>query len=466
MQLESRPEWFEYILTNMKDAVLLTAKNGDLLNANPSAQELLGLELRGGVKIWDAIPFIEENDGLIQLFIDGVMQKRSVNSTVRYVNPEGQHFHLQVTLTSGDDSDGMILVVIHDLTSLTKVHSAFARYTSPEIADYVLSTPEGAKQGGSSREVSILMSDLRGFTAMSTQMSSEDLITMLNHYFEIMAAVIRYFRGTVIEFLGDGIFVVFGAPLELLDHASAAVACAIDMQNAMEEVNAWNREHGYPDLEMGIAVNSGTAVVGNIGSEQKMKFLHAQGRQHPDEVLQHRRVRGKLHLEQFHPGNQMATALRSEGTDLLPAGRKDRGSGTPYGHPDRSLHRSEIRPAGHGRRAAAAAEPAAEDQRDRSVRQGQRQRGPRLQDRFYDESGRFLRTDLLNHPSEYQNPEPYQAPEFLRGTVIRWISPHPAVPVYPRPRRSPSRNPRSQRSRTTVLPLPDTGAKSRLPCPR
>ena len=87
-----------------------------------------------------------------------------------------------------------------------------------------------------------------------------------------MAAVIRYFRGTVIEFLGDGIFVVFGAPLELLDHASAAVACAIDMQNAMEEVNAWNREHGYPDLEMGIAVNSGTAVVGNIGSEQKMKY--------------------------------------------------------------------------------------------------------------------------------------------------------------------------------------------------
>ena len=272
MQLEAKPEWFQYILVNMKDAVLLTAKNGDLLNANPAARELLGLELHGGVKIWDAIPFVEENDGLIQLFIDGVMQKRSVNSTVRYVNPDGQHFHLHVTLTCGQDSDGMILVVIHDLTSLTKVHSAFARYTSPEIADYVLSTPEGAKQGGSSREVSILMSDLRGFTAMSTQMSSEDLITMLNHYFEIMSAVIRYFRGTVIEFLGDGIFVVFGAPLELQDHASAAVACAIDMQNAMEEVNTWNREHGYPDLEMGIAVNSGTAVVGNIGSDQKMKY--------------------------------------------------------------------------------------------------------------------------------------------------------------------------------------------------
>lgn len=272
MQLKARPEWFEYILNNMKDAVLLTAKNGDLLNINPAASELLGLNLHSGEKIWDAIPFVEENDALIQLFIDGIMQKRSVNSTVRYVSPEGQHFHLHVTLTCGQDSDGMILVVIHDLTSLTKVHSAFARYTSPEIADYVLSTPEGEKQGGSSREVSILMSDLRGFTAMSTQLSSEDLITMLNHYFEIMAGAISYFRGTVIEFLGDGIFVVFGAPLELQDHAAAAVACSIDMQNAMEEVNTWNREHGYPDLAMGIGINSGTAVVGNIGSEQKMKY--------------------------------------------------------------------------------------------------------------------------------------------------------------------------------------------------
>lgn len=272
MQLEPRPEWFEYILENTKDAVLLTAKNGDLLNANPAARELLGLEIHSGVKIWDAIPYVEENDGLVQLFIDGVTEKRPVNATVRYVNPDGQHFHLHVTLTCGQNSDGMVLVVIHDLTSLTKVHSAFARYTSPEIADYVLSTPEGEKQGGSNREVSILMSDLRGFTAISTQMSSEDLITMLNHYFEIMSGVIRYFRGTVIEFLGDGIFVVFGAPLKILDHAAAAVACAIDMQNAMEEVNTWNREHGYPDLEMGIAVNSGTAVVGNIGSEQKMKY--------------------------------------------------------------------------------------------------------------------------------------------------------------------------------------------------
>ena len=136
----------------------------------------------------------------------------------------------------------------------------------------MLSDPEGEKQGGQERDVSILMSDLRGFTAMTTQMSSEDLIIVLNHYFKHMSAVITRFRGTVIEFLGDGIFVVFGAPGDLRDHAEAAVACAVEMQNEMEEVNRWNRENGYPVLEMGIGVSSGKAVVGNIGSADKMKY--------------------------------------------------------------------------------------------------------------------------------------------------------------------------------------------------
>ena len=273
MLSDLNPEWIRYILMNMEDAVCLTGKNGELLYANPAAEKLFGLDVCGHVRIWDAIPYVEGNDALIQLFIDGVMEKRkSLRSLVDYVNNEGALFRLHVTLTCGSGEQGMILIVVHDLTDLTKVHSAFARYTSPEIADYVLTTPEGAKQGGQNREVSILMSDLRGFTALSTRLSSDDLINMLNHYFESMATVIQRYRGTVIEFLGDGIFVVFGAPQDLPDHAAAAVSCAVDMQNAMDEVNKWNRTHGFPELAMGIGIHSGTVVVGNIGSDRKMKY--------------------------------------------------------------------------------------------------------------------------------------------------------------------------------------------------
>lgn len=270
---ELNSEWLNDILLNMEDAVCLTGKNGELLYANPAALNLFSLDVTLSPKIWDAIPYVEGNDALIQLFIDGVTQKReSFSAPVDYVNNEGEVFRLYVTLTCKPSKSGTILIVIHNLTKLIKVYSAFERYTSPEIADYVLSTPEGEKQGGRVREVSILMSDLRGFTAMSTHLSPDRLITMLNHYFEAMAAVIRKYRGTVIEFLGDGIFVVFGAPKDMPDHATAAACCAVEMQNAMAGVNAWNRENGYPELEMGIGVNSGPAVVGNIGSDQKMKY--------------------------------------------------------------------------------------------------------------------------------------------------------------------------------------------------
>ena len=270
---EKNQERVMYMLNNMADAVCLANRNGELLYMNPAAKKLFGFEKTGNVKLWNAIPYVEENDALMQLFIDGVVEKEKLKrAEVEYVNNEGKRYQLHVTLTCESEEAGMVLVLVHDLTDLYKVHSAFARYTSPEIADYVLTTPGGEKQGGQVREASIMMSDLRGFTAMSARLSSNDLITMLNQYFEHMAAVIQRYRGTIIEFLGDGIFVVFNAPLDVPDHASAAARCAIEMQNEMEAVNAWNREHGYPELEMGIGINSGTVVVGNIGSDKKMKY--------------------------------------------------------------------------------------------------------------------------------------------------------------------------------------------------
>ena len=273
MNTEIIADRIKYIFLQMEDAVCITGMNGELFFTNASAEKLFGIQHGDRRKIWDAIPYVKENDDLIQLFIDAVMEKqKTMRSLVDYVNNSGDLFHLHVSLTCEEEDNGVILIVISDLTALTKVRSAFTRYTSPDIADYVLSTPEGGKAGGEAREVSILMSDLRGFTALSARMPSEDLVTMLNHYFGIMEVVIERNRGTVIEFLGDGLFIVFGAPKKLSDHAEAAVRCAIEMENAMEEVNQWNQDHGYPELEMGIAINSGSVTVGNIGSEKKMKY--------------------------------------------------------------------------------------------------------------------------------------------------------------------------------------------------
>lgn len=268
-----KPEQAQYFFANTEDAVCIISSSGDLEYANPSAEKLFGIASDSGMKIWRAVPYVEGNDDLIQLFIDAVTTKiASHEAIVDYVNNEGEVHNIHVRMTCYNGDETVYLVVITDLTQLIKVNSALVRYTSPDIADYALTTAEGQKSGGMTKNVTIMMSDLRGFTALSSRLDAETLITVLNHYFEAMVAAIHKYRGTVIEFLGDGIFIVFGAPKDIEDHETLAVKCAVEMQKAMKEVNLWNVSNGYPELQMGIGINSGNCVVGNIGSEKKMKY--------------------------------------------------------------------------------------------------------------------------------------------------------------------------------------------------
>lgn len=266
-------EQVHYIFTNSEDSICIISSVGELLYSNPSAEKLFGISASEGVKIWEAIPYVAGNDDLIQLFIDSILSKvDSHEAIVDYWNNEGNVRNLHVKMTHFKQEEAVYLVVITDLTQLFKVNSALVRYTSPDIADYALMTAEGQRSGGQKKEVTILMSDLRGFTALSANLPPEDLIKVLNHYFEAMVAVIQKYKGTVIEFLGDGIFTVFGAPKDIKDQALMAVKCAVEMQITLKEVNEWNDANGFPSLEMGIGVNTGDAVVGNIGSEKKMKY--------------------------------------------------------------------------------------------------------------------------------------------------------------------------------------------------
>jgi adenylate cyclase len=95
---------------------------------------------------------------------------------------------------------------------------------------------------------------------------------MLNNFLGVMAKIILKYRGTIDEFIGDAILAIFGAPELREDDAARAIACAIEMQLAMERVNDWNEREGLPRLQMGIAINTGYVVVGNIGSEDRAKY--------------------------------------------------------------------------------------------------------------------------------------------------------------------------------------------------
>ena len=152
------------------------------------------------------------------------------------------------------------------------IRDTFGRYVTKEVVQRLLESKEALALGGETREVTILMSDLRGFTALTADMTPEGIISLLNRYLEKMIAILVDYRAVIDEIQGDGILAFFGAPEELADHPAQAVACALAMQAAMEEVNATHAQEGLPHLEMGIGVGSGEVVVGNIGSELRTKY--------------------------------------------------------------------------------------------------------------------------------------------------------------------------------------------------
>lgn len=153
-----------------------------------------------------------------------------------------------------------------------RLGDAIDRYLSKEIVRHIMGSPEGLSLGGKKTHLTVLMSDIRSFTAISERMEAQSLLEMLNHYLGEMTQIINSHNGTVIEFIGDGIMAIFGAPVMDANHASNAVKAAVDMQNAMDGINRWNAEHGFESLRMGIGIATGDMIVGNIGSTRHAKY--------------------------------------------------------------------------------------------------------------------------------------------------------------------------------------------------
>lgn len=152
------------------------------------------------------------------------------------------------------------------------IKKTFGRYMSDEVVEKLLDSQDGLNLGGQSLTVTVMFSDLRGFSAISEAYSPETVVEMLNDYLKVMTHIIFKYAGTINEIMGDGILMLFGAPNMRQDDPDRAIACAIEMQLAMEKVNANNREKGLPELEMGIGINTGKVIAGNVGSDMRVKY--------------------------------------------------------------------------------------------------------------------------------------------------------------------------------------------------
>ena len=225
--------------------------------------------------------------------LDRLISQAGGSLEYRFRHRAGHHIWIQDTFTVTHDTEGKPKEIVGswadvsdrkrveaELKSLAKqvelrnrfIRETFGRYLTDEVVSAVLESPSGLQMGGDKRKVTMMMTDLRGFTSLSERLAPERVVAILNRYLTTMVTIIKKYEGTIDEFIGDAIFVLFGAPVWQENDAQRAVACAVAMQLAMDLINEQNRQEDLPEIEMGIGLHTGQVVVGNIGSPERTKY--------------------------------------------------------------------------------------------------------------------------------------------------------------------------------------------------
>lgn len=153
-----------------------------------------------------------------------------------------------------------------------KVKKAFQYYLTSSVVNEVLKNPEKLKLGGEKKELSVLFSDIRGFTSISEKMTPEELVHLLNEYLTTMTDIVFSNDGLLDKYIGDAVMAVFGAPIDQPDHASRACKTALEMIRNLEILNEEWQKRGIPKIKIGVGISSGPMVVGNMGSERRFDY--------------------------------------------------------------------------------------------------------------------------------------------------------------------------------------------------
>src|SRR6185295_16648053 len=142
----------------------------------------------------------------------------------------------------------------------------------PNLVDQVVQGKLQLEKGGALSEITLLFSDIRGFTSMSESAAPQDIVRMLNEYFELMVDVIFQYEGTLDKFVGDEVIALFGAPVAMVNAELKAVQCALDMMTVLSEFNRTRAAEGQHEINIGIGINTGLVVTGAIGSSRALQY--------------------------------------------------------------------------------------------------------------------------------------------------------------------------------------------------
>lgn len=210
----------------------------------------------------------EEKDNLIKLEAAVLVPLISKNGLIGLLTL-GERMNMQPYSEKVYDSikvysNQMVMAV--ENSRLSDIRHAFSRYVSPQLKKEIQSNPDKIILGGEPRRVAVLFADIRGFTSMVEKMNPEEVVNLLNTFLEGLADIVKKWEGYLDKYIGDCLMAVFGAPIAHYNDAERATIAAIEMQNYAEEINVTRKKEGLPVVEIGIGINSGTVVSGNMGT--------------------------------------------------------------------------------------------------------------------------------------------------------------------------------------------------------
>ena len=271
----------ENILDSMDNGVIALDFEGKIITFNTAAAKILAISAAQALgKYYPEIFFgLEDNDEFNDVLINVIDTRDTfMYREVSFVREDGVVIPLGITSSLLKDENGEdygVVSVLSDLREVKKrqfLQETLTRYVTRQVVDLILDHPEEIILDGEEREASVLFCDIRGFTTFSEKMTPKELVRMLREYFSLMVDAVFSQQGTVDKFIGDCIMAIFGAPTPQADHAERAVRTALAMKGAVEVFNDRRRQEDLAPIQIGVGINTGNVVVGNIGSEQRLEY--------------------------------------------------------------------------------------------------------------------------------------------------------------------------------------------------
>tara|TARA_Y100001970_G_scaffold286498_1_gene408823 strand:+ start:719 stop:2731 length:2013 start_codon:yes stop_codon:yes gene_type:complete len=273
-EITKEKQFNESILGSIATGVVTINTLGEVDSINIAATKILNTKKKD--IIGNHYMFVFEKDETV---VELITSSEDKNKTVSDVNislaVSSKDTAVNISVSPRVDPDGKMqgqVIAFEDITDVNKVKNTFKRYVSKQVVDEILDNDSRLNLGGEKRKVTVLFADIRGFTSMSEKMEPEVVVSTLNEYFSEMIDIVFKNNGTLDKIIGDELMVVYGAPISAKDDTIRAVQTASDMQEKLKELNKERKKRKEPLISVGIGINRGEVVSGNIGSREMMDY--------------------------------------------------------------------------------------------------------------------------------------------------------------------------------------------------